>query len=963
MRRLGVLLVIALVISVVIIALALRPLVPRPLHVSAPGAIGAGWQGYDLIVSPGDWNATAGGAPDIIARKASDGSLWLFAGDGRGGYIGPTQIGSGWNEYTQLVAAYSFRGHDYPNDLMAVRNDGYLILFSNLGHGVFGNPVSLGPGWGGFDAVLGSGDFNGDGIPDVIVRNAGDGSLTLYRGNGRGGFSGHSLITSVSFAEYSLLTAPGDWDNDGYPDLLGRSRDGTLCLFRGDGRGGLQNTSCIAVGSGWGVFDAIAAPGTWDADNSVDLVARTPNGSLWLATGAGISGYADPLSLPQCSPITLYISSYSPSYTINFERFGEANPQSVAILSEINGHVQAIPPNAGRDGANWQPSATYSDTCAWKSGLHAAQLTTTANVGSTGASLNYTAHITFVVRSIAPPPARTLLVVASTNTWAAYNDWPQKASFYDGPPKRRPTQVSYLRPDPGASPVQEGSHLAAGELLVLQWLAANNFAYQMVTDVDINDSPWLLSTANYYAVLLNTHSEYWTDAMYDSLARYLQNGGSVLSLSGNTMYREERLAKPGSGASWSSLLIGGTTGRNGYAVGNLLGLQFYETGDTCASYRVLQPKSWLMAGVTSRTIGSQGKFQPPSCFLNRPGASAGASGDEFDVRLPFLPSRKYQIVATGNNADGGADMVWYVRRDGGQTVNVGSITFGNSLVIDRNLSRIVTNALTQFQKFKDSGQTTFGGLVAPGDWDGDGHPDLLARRGDKMYLFRGNGYGDWLNNRVVSSGWARFDLIAPAGRWTQGARPDLFARRASDGALFVMPNNGHGGFAQAFRLGPTVHWSAYDTITGVGDWNGDDIPDLVARTPGGSLYLYKGTGHGRINPVPMLLATGWDSYDQMIGLVDWNGDGLPDLIARKPDGSMWIVFGRVDHHLSTPQEITRRDSWDNYSTILAGSNWSGSGYQDVMARRPDGRLVLYPGGGETSVHSPIQMGDGWNAFS
>jgi len=327
MRWLAVLVVIALVISVAIFARAWPPFTRPPLHVSAAGAIGAGWQNYDLIVSPGDWNAAAHGAPDIIARKASDGSLWLFSGDGIGGYAVPTQIGSGWNEYTQLVAAGSFRGRHYPNDLMAVRNDGYLILFPNLGHGVFGKPVSLGPGWGGFDAVLGAGDFNGDGIPDVIARDARSGSLTLYRGNGHGGFAGHGLITRVSFAGYSLIAAPGDWDNDGHPDLLGRSRDGTLCLFRGVGRGGLQNTSCIAVGSGWGVFNAIAAPGNWDRDNQADLLVRTPDGGLWLATGAGISGYADPMSLPQCSPITLHISSQSPSYTINFERFGDASPR------------------------------------------------------------------------------------------------------------------------------------------------------------------------------------------------------------------------------------------------------------------------------------------------------------------------------------------------------------------------------------------------------------------------------------------------------------------------------------------------------------------------------------------------------------------------------------------------------------------------------------------------------------
>ncbi|MDQ6876936.1 MAG: VCBS repeat-containing protein [Candidatus Dormibacteraeota bacterium] len=961
--RLGLLLAIALLAPLAIFAIASRPAPSKPRHVTAAaaGPIGTGWQKYDLITSPGDWNQSANGAPDIIARNASDGTLWLFTGDGRGGYKGPTHIASGWGIYTIVLGPADFRGHRLPNDLMAVRNDGYLILFPNLGHGVFGQAVSLGPGWGGFDSVLAAGDFDGDGTPDIIVRNAADGLLTLYRGNGHGGFSGHSLISSVSFSGYSLLAAPGDWDNDGYPDLVGRSADGTLCLFRGNGRGGLQNTSCIPIGTGWGAFDTIVTPGMWDQDNQVDMLARTPNGSLWLATGGGISGYTDPMSLTQCSTINLYISSQAPRYSINFERFGPADPQSVATMSQSNGQIQAITANAAREGANWQQSAAFSDTCSWSSGLYAAQLATTAPIGATGAWVSYTAYVTFVVRPLSPPATRQLLVVASTNTWAAYNDWPQGGSFYS---PGRPTQVSYLRPDPAASPLFEGSHLAGGEMQVLRWLTAHNFSYQVVTDVDLNDSPSTLSTANYYAVLLNTHSEYWTDPMYNALARYLQNGGSVLSLSGNTMYRKENLTKPSQGAHWSSLLQGGVHPiRNAYAVGNLLGLTFHETIDTCAPYQVLQPTSWLMAGVSTRTIGPDGKTWPTGCYLNSPGVGAGASGWEIDLRLPFLLNRHYQIVAAGTNPEMGADLAWYMRRDGGQTVNVGSISFGNSLSIDANLSRIVVNALTNFQQFTDAGQTSFGGLIAPGDWDGDGYPDLFARRGDNLYMFKGNGLGGWMGSRLAGRGWAQFNLIAPAGSWMRHLRPDLFARKASNGALFAAPNNGSGGFGRFIQIGPTVNWSSYDTITGVGDWNGDGIPDLIARTPAGSLYLFRGTGNGQVDPTPQLLATGWDSFDQIIAPVDWNGDGLPDLIARKPDGTMWIALGRADHTLVTPVQMPHTDGWDQYSTIVGGGAWSSGSHQDLLARKADGTVWVVIGTGATEFSGSFQTAAGWNEFS
>ena len=95
--RAAILLAIPLVGLIVLLAVGLgpSPLPPRPLHVRASGPLGNGWQKYDLIVSPGDWDQTPDGAPDVIARASSDGSAWLFSGDGLGGYTGPTRIATG----------------------------------------------------------------------------------------------------------------------------------------------------------------------------------------------------------------------------------------------------------------------------------------------------------------------------------------------------------------------------------------------------------------------------------------------------------------------------------------------------------------------------------------------------------------------------------------------------------------------------------------------------------------------------------------------------------------------------------------------------------------------------------------------------------------------------------------------------------------------------------------------------
>ena len=47
----------------------------------------------------------------------------------------------------------------------------------------------VGTGWNMFNAIVGPGDFNGDGSPDLLARETSNGVLWLYPGNGRGGLA------------------------------------------------------------------------------------------------------------------------------------------------------------------------------------------------------------------------------------------------------------------------------------------------------------------------------------------------------------------------------------------------------------------------------------------------------------------------------------------------------------------------------------------------------------------------------------------------------------------------------------------------------------------------------------------------------------------------------------------------------------------------------------------------------
>jgi hypothetical protein len=60
--------------------------------------------------------------------------------------------------------------------------------------------------------------------------------------------------------------------------------------------------------------------------------------------------------------------------------------------------------------------------------------------------------------------------------------------------------------------------------------------------------------------------------------------------------------------------------------------------------------------------------------------------------------------------------------------------------------------------------------------------------------------------------------------------------------------------------------------------------------------------------------------------------------------------------------MPRANGFDKYSTVLSGGDWNANGRHDLVARRADGSLWVFPGTGDT-VGGPFLIGQHWNAFS
>ncbi|MFD9633137.1 FG-GAP-like repeat-containing protein [Streptomyces violascens] len=214
-------------------------------NTTQPG--GTSWKSMKRIAK-GDFNKD--GNADIMAIWG-DGSLHLYRGDGNGSISAGVAVpegGGSWGTIKQLTAG-DYTG-DGVADLMAVWVDGTLHMYKGKGDGTVEaqRRVTVGGSTWGSVKLLPGGDFDGDGIADLMAVWS-DGTLHFYKGKGDGQFADGKAVSvgGSTWGSIKHMTA-GDYTGDGIADLMAIWGDGTLHVYRGDGRGGVTNGVAVAAG-------------------------------------------------------------------------------------------------------------------------------------------------------------------------------------------------------------------------------------------------------------------------------------------------------------------------------------------------------------------------------------------------------------------------------------------------------------------------------------------------------------------------------------------------------------------------------------------------------------------------------------------------------------------------------------------------------------------------------------------
>jgi hypothetical protein len=228
------------------------------------------------------------GNTDLITRDAT-GVLWLYRGDGTGGFLAAVNLGSGWNGLTALASPGDMTG-DGNADVMARDSAGTLWLYPGNGTSGLTARRSLGTGWNAFTTITAAGDMITGGRPDLFALDAA-GVLWVYpyTGNAVGGTRVQVRTGLTGFT----ITGPGDISGDGRADVLARNGAGLLFSYLGNGTG--TAAAGVQVGTAnWSAFTALVTPGNWDKAVGNDLLTRDAAGALWLNPGNNARNFVTP---------------------------------------------------------------------------------------------------------------------------------------------------------------------------------------------------------------------------------------------------------------------------------------------------------------------------------------------------------------------------------------------------------------------------------------------------------------------------------------------------------------------------------------------------------------------------------------------------------------------------------------------------------------------------------------------
>ena len=285
---------------------------------------------------------------------------------------------------------------------------------------------------------------------------------------------------------------------------------------------------------------------------------------IWAYTGRHSYGPGEVLEL--------HVSTTCPSYRVTIRRDGTGN-QTVWQSGEMAGAFHPAPPDCSVAGCGWPVALSLEIPADWASDGYLVILEGTHPAGPARH-----AHVVLIRAAVAEPAS--LLLIACTGTWCAYNEWggsnhyegitgPEGNAFSPVLSSQRPWTRGFAElppeapripcdpPPPGEPPVYphmrwahangySKKYASAGwasyERPFLNWCARAGYRADVASQYDLQLEPGLL--ARYRTAVIVGHDEYWSWEMRDAIDGFLDSGGRLARFAGN-FYWQTRLEDNG----------------------------------------------------------------------------------------------------------------------------------------------------------------------------------------------------------------------------------------------------------------------------------------------------------------------------------------------------------------------------------------------------------------------------------
>jgi hypothetical protein len=245
------------------------------------------------VAGTGDFNGD--GRVDILWRSTSTGKILDWLGTSTGGFAGNgARSLNSVSTSIHLVGVGDFNG-DGKSDILWITDAGRVVDWLGTSTGGFaGNAAHssnvVGAGW----SVATVGDFNGDGMSDILFQNGN--RLIDWLGTANGGFAGNGANSTVFLAAGWSVAGTGDFNGDRRDDiLLTNSSTGQISEWIGSGSGGFVDISTHTLATLPTGFQ-VAQIGDFNHDGVNDVLLRNPTtGQItdWLGNPNGSGAFVD----------------------------------------------------------------------------------------------------------------------------------------------------------------------------------------------------------------------------------------------------------------------------------------------------------------------------------------------------------------------------------------------------------------------------------------------------------------------------------------------------------------------------------------------------------------------------------------------------------------------------------------------------------------------------------------------